>query len=97
MPISQEDIEKTADLAKIEISDEQASMLCDDLSEILKMVAKINDADTDNVQPLAHPLDATQPLRVDQVTETNQRELFQSIAPKVQSGLYIVPKVIDAE
>lgn len=97
MSFSQEDIEKTADLARIAISQEQALALCSDLNQILQMVAKINDVDTNTVAPLAHPLDATQPLREDAITETNQRELFQSIAPKVQSGLYIVPKVIDAE
>lgn len=97
MSFSDHDIAKIADLARIDVSSDQAQQLTADLNKILSMVAKINQADTDDVAPLANPLDATQPLRDDIVTETNQRELFQSIAPQVQSGLYIVPKVIDAE
>lgn len=97
MSFSLEDIEKIADLARISINNEQTEQLSNDLSHIIEMVGQINRAKTDNVAPLANPLDATQPLREDVVTESNQREQFQAIAPNVHSGLYIVPKVIDAE
>ena len=97
MSFSHEDIEKIADLARISVNNDQIEQLSDDLSNILEMVGKINRAETDDVAPLANPLDATQPLREDAVTESNQRERFQAIAPNVHSGLYIVPKVIDAE
>ncbi len=58
-------------------------------------MTQMGDLDTDNVQAMAHPLDQIQRLRADEVTETDQREYFQSIAPQVESGLYLVPKVID--
>ena len=57
----------------------------------------MNQIDTQGIEPQAHPLDAKQRLRNDEVTEINQRELFMSIAPETEAGLYLVPKVIDAE
>ena len=53
------------------------------------------DVDTAGIVPMAHPLDQVQRLRADVVTETNQREQFQAIAPQVEAGLYLVPKVIE--
>ena len=55
----------------------------------------MNQVDTEGVAPMAHPMDASQRLRIDEVTETNQREKFQTIAPDVEAGLYRVPKVIE--
>ncbi len=55
----------------------------------------MNKVDTQNVEPMAHPLDVTQRLRKDEVTEINQREKFQSVAPNAEKGLYLVPKVIE--
>ncbi len=97
MSFNQKDIEKIADLARIGVSGTQTSELCEQLNGIVQMIAKINSVNTEGTLPLAHPFDATQSLRPDVISETNQRELFQSIAPQVQLGLYIVPKVIDAE
>ena len=97
MSFSEKDIKKVADLAKIAITEAQTNHLSKDLTNILKLVEKMNSVDVENVQPLAHPFDATQPLRQDAVSETNQRDLFQSIAPNVQSGLYIVPNVLETE
>jgi aspartyl-tRNA(Asn)/glutamyl-tRNA(Gln) amidotransferase subunit C len=65
------------------------------LSDILAFVEQLNAVDTGGVQPLAHPMEASQRLRADQVTETDQREQFQRIAPQVEAGLYLVPKVIE--
>ena len=66
-----------------------------DLSRILDLVDQMNQVNTDQVQPMAHPMDAQQRLRADEVTEADQRSKFQSIAPDVESGLYRVPKVIE--
>ena len=55
----------------------------------------MNAVNTDGIEPLLNPLDATQLLRPDEVTESNQRELYQSVAPRVEDGLYLVPKVIE--
>ena len=97
MTITQQEIEKIADLAQIAVTPVQCERLHDDLNNIIKLVDKLNELDVSAIEPLAHSLDSTQPLRDDRVTETNQRELFQSIAPQVQFGLYIVPKVLEAE
>jgi len=93
--ISREDIEKVAVLARIRLDEEQIPALEKDLGNILSLVDQLRAADTDNVEPLAHPLDAVQRLRADEVTESNQREAFQAIAPAVENGLYLVPRVIE--
>jgi aspartyl-tRNA(Asn)/glutamyl-tRNA(Gln) amidotransferase subunit C len=93
--ISREDIEKVAVLARIRLDEEQIPALEKDLGNILSLVDQLSAADTDNVEPLAHPLDAVQRLRADEVTESNQREAFQAIAPAVENGLYLVPRVIE--
>ena len=67
----------------------------DTIAEILEMVDQLQAADTANVEPMANPLDAVQRLRADAVTEGNRREAFQAIAPAVENGLYLVPKVIE--
>ena len=95
MTISREDIEKVAVLARIRVDDEQISALEKDLGNILDLVDQLSGADTDSVEPMAHPLNAVQRLRADEVTETNQREAFQAIAPATENGLYLVPRVIE--
>ena len=95
MSIEQNEIEKIAELARIHISGEQLGQVTERITEILAMVDQLQAADTSNVEPMANPLDATQCLRPDEVTESNRREAFQAIAPAVEDGLYLVPKVID--
>jgi aspartyl-tRNA(Asn)/glutamyl-tRNA(Gln) amidotransferase subunit C len=93
--LSVEDVKKIAALARIEIEQQDIDGYVRDLGGILDLVGQLNAAETDEVTPMAHPMDQVQRLRVDQVTEQDQRELFQSQAPQVESGLYLVPKVID--
>lgn len=95
MTISRKDIEKVAVLARIRVDEEQVSALEKDLGNILDLVDQLSAADTDSVAPMAHPLDAVQRLRPDEVTETNERESFQAIAPATENGLYLVPRVIE--
>ena len=95
MTISRKDIEKVAVLARIRVDEEQVSALEKDLGNILDLVDQLSAADTDSVAPMAHPLDAAQRLRPDEVTETNEREAFQAIAPATENGLYLVPRVIE--
>ncbi|MEJ2530908.1 MAG: Asp-tRNA(Asn)/Glu-tRNA(Gln) amidotransferase subunit GatC [Halioglobus sp.] len=95
MAIEQDEIEKIAALARIRISDDQIVQVTRRISEILHMVDQLQAVDTSQVEPLANPLDATQRLRPDQVTEDNRRDAFQAIAPAVENGLYLVPKVIE--
>jgi aspartyl-tRNA(Asn)/glutamyl-tRNA(Gln) amidotransferase subunit C len=93
--ISREDIEKVAVLARIKVDDKQVAALESDLGNILDLVDQLGAADTSDVAPMAHPLDAVQRLRADEVTETDQRAAFQAIAPATEDGLYLVPKVIE--
>ncbi len=93
--ISSEEIEKIAQLAKIRIDADDLAEVRRRLTSILAMVDTLQAADTHNVEAMANPLDATQHLRADKVTETNHREAFQAIAPAVEDGLYLVPRVIE--
>lgn len=95
MALDRSDINRMAILARLKIDDAQAIQYAENLSNILKFVEQMQSVNTDNVEPLAHPLDPTQRFRVDQVTESDQRERFQAIAPQTEDGLYLVPKVID--
>ncbi len=89
------EIHKLADLAKIEIDDNHIAEVTARISDVLALVDQLQAADTREVTPMAHPLDAVQRLRADQVSEPNCREDFQAIAPEAEEGLYLVPKVID--
>lgn len=95
MSLTPDDIKKIAHLARLALPEAQIDDYAQRLSGILDMVAKLQDAPTAGVAPMAHPLDATQRLRPDTVTETNQRETYQQIAPDTEDGLYLVPKVIE--
>lgn len=95
MNISSEEVLKIAQLAKLKISDAEVDQYALDLSNIMSLVDQMNKVDTQNIEPMAHPQDLTQRLREDKVTETNQREKFQTIAPLADKGLYLVPKVIE--
>lgn len=95
MSIEQDEIEKIAALARIGVNENQLGDLSHRLSEILGMVEQLQAVDTTGVEPMAHPLDATATLRADAVTETDRRRDFQAIAPAVEDGLYLVPKVIE--
>jgi aspartyl-tRNA(Asn)/glutamyl-tRNA(Gln) amidotransferase subunit C len=66
-----------------------------DLSGMLELMTRMSELNTDNVEPMAHPMDQVQRLRADAVTETDNRKKFQAIAPQVEAGLYLVPKVIE--
>ncbi|MDQ5909090.1 MAG: aspartyl-tRNA(Asn)/glutamyl-tRNA(Gln) amidotransferase subunit [Pseudomonadota bacterium] len=89
------EVAKIAHLARLAIRKEDAPAYAHNLSAILELVEQMNAVDTTGVTPMAHPLDMAQRLRMDVVSEANQRELFQAIAPRVEAGLYLVPKVIE--
>lgn len=95
MALSSTEIKEIAYLARIAIQDNEVPHFQKELSSILDFVAQLQSIDTDKVEPLANPLDQTQRLRADEVTETNQRDANQEGAPLVEEGLYLVPKVIE--
>ncbi len=89
------EILKLADLARLHIDDEAVDEVAASISNVLRLVDQLQAANIDNVEPMAHPLDTVQRLRADEVTEANRRDAFQAIAPAVEDGLYLVPKVIE--
>jgi aspartyl-tRNA(Asn)/glutamyl-tRNA(Gln) amidotransferase subunit C len=95
MSLTTQDIKRIAHLARIEISDTEAETTLSKLTGIMALIEQMQAVDTQGIQPMSHSQDVTQRLREDVVSETNQRELFQQIAPMVQDGLYLVPKVIE--
>jgi len=95
MSLDKTEIEKIAHLARLAIDENDIPDYAQDLNNIFDLVEQLSDADTNNIKPMAHPLDAHQRLRSDVVSETNQREKFQTIAPKTEAGVYLVPQVIE--
>ena len=95
MSLDKNDVEKIAHLARLAIDEKDVPGYATSLSSILELVEQMNAVDTDNISPMAHPQEATQRLREDVVSEENQRDHFQEIAPAVENGLYLVPKVIE--
>jgi aspartyl-tRNA(Asn)/glutamyl-tRNA(Gln) amidotransferase subunit C len=95
MTLKTEEVRNIAHLARLQINDSNVEQYTNDLSNILNVFKQMKLHDTTNILPMAHPMDATQRLRPDIVSETNQREKFQAIAPDVEQHLYRVPKVIE--
>ena len=95
MALQRSDVEKIAHLARLGLNEGELPRITDALNSILGLVDQMQAVDTTGVEPLAHPLETTQRLRPDQVTESNQRDRYQAVAPSTENGLYLVPKVID--
>ena len=92
---SLDQIRRLADLARLELPDSAAAAMQQELNGIFALVDQMSAVDVEGVEPMSHPQAAAQRLREDVVTETDQRESFQAIAPHVEDGLYLVPKVIE--
>ncbi|MFC3681642.1 Asp-tRNA(Asn)/Glu-tRNA(Gln) amidotransferase subunit GatC [Bacterioplanoides pacificum] len=95
MALDQDQVRGIAELSRLQIDDAQIGEYQKNLSNILDLVDQLAAVDTTAVEPMAHPLDAVQRLRADVVTESNERERFQKIAPQIADGHYIVPKVVE--
>ncbi|MFI4980207.1 MAG: Asp-tRNA(Asn)/Glu-tRNA(Gln) amidotransferase subunit GatC [Nevskiales bacterium] len=95
MSLSPEQVKQVAHLARLSLPPEKVEPYARQLSNILDMVSQLSSASTDEVQPMAHPLEMVQRLRPDTVSEENRREAFQAIAPAVEDGVYLVPRVIE--
>lgn len=97
MSLGKQDVEKVANLVAIQVADEQTEQVAQQLNNILALFAQMEAVDTDNIVPMAHPLEQMQPLRKDQVTESNLRDQLAAIAPAFdcEKGVYLVPQVIE--
>lgn len=95
MAISENDVKKIAHLARLSVDEQSLSASSKNINNILELVEQMNQVDTREVQPMSHPFDATQRLREDAVTEPDLNAELMAIAPESESGLYLVPKVIE--
>ena len=95
MNLTEADIKRIARLARIAVTQQETQTIRVELSNIFQLIETMQAVDTKGIVPMSHFQDMAQRLREDRVTESNQRELFQSIAPQVDAGLYLVPKVIE--
>lgn len=93
--MNSEEIQKLLDLSQISLTEEELATLQDDLESIINFVRAMQAIDTDDVKPLAHPLDLDQKLRDDDADDNFSCEALQNVAPEVEEGLYLVPKVIE--
>lgn len=95
MPLSRDEVRRIAELARVAIGEDEARAVQAQLNDIFALIGQMRQVNTDGVEPMSHAQDVMLRLREDQVTEGNRREQFQSVAPQVEAGLYLVPKVIE--
>lgn len=95
MSLTRTDVEKVARLARLAMNDQEIQSAQAQLNNIFGLIAEMQAVDTKGVEPMSHSQDLAQRLRADVVTEANQREAFQAVAPQVEHGLYLVPQVIE--
>ena len=95
MSLTIDDVKRIALLARIEISASEAEQTLKQLAEIFHLIEEMNAVDVGGIEPMSHAQSTSLRLRDDVVTEVDQRTSFQAIAPQVEAGLYLVPKVIE--
>ena len=95
MSLDQKQVKKIAHLARLAVTDSEAEVYAQALTKIFGLIEQMNAVETGDVLPMAHPSDSGLRLRDDTVTEPDERKKFQAIAPAVEAGLYLVPKVIE--
>lgn len=95
MAVDKKVVEQVAHLARLQIDADSVAEYASEMSGVLDLAAQMDTVDTSAIEPMAHPTNAVQRLREDEVTEKNRREAFQQVAPSVESGYYLVPPVIE--
>ncbi|NDV11301.1 MULTISPECIES: Asp-tRNA(Asn)/Glu-tRNA(Gln) amidotransferase subunit GatC [Crenobacter] len=95
MSLTHQDVARIAQLARIEVTDAQVEATLAQLNNIFGLIEQMQAVDTTGIEPMAHPQDVSLRLRDDVVTETDHREAYQAVAPQVEKGLFLVPKVIE--
>jgi aspartyl-tRNA(Asn)/glutamyl-tRNA(Gln) amidotransferase subunit C len=95
MSLTPDDVRRLARLARIDLEPEESHAVLDRLNRVLGLIDEMRRVDTQGIEPMSHAVDVSQRLRPDEVREPDRREAYQSVAPAVQEGLYLVPKVIE--
>jgi aspartyl-tRNA(Asn)/glutamyl-tRNA(Gln) amidotransferase subunit C len=95
MSLDHDQVRRLARLARIAIRPDESAAVLERLNRVLGLIEEMRRVDTTGVEPMAHAQDVVQRLRDDKITESDQHDLYQSIAPAVEGDLYLVPKVIE--
>ena len=96
MSLTRTDIDKIAQLARLQLTEQEIPVYIESLSRIVTLVGELQRAETGDAEPMAHPLPGlAQRLRADEILEVDHRAAYQRNAPQVEAGLYLVPKVIE--
>lgn len=95
MEIDRKVVTEIAELAQLQIVDGEIDRVIQKMNEVLELVDEMQAVDTTGIEPMAHPMDANQILRADEVTESDNREQYQEIAPDTENGFYLVPRVVE--
>ena len=95
MSLTPDDVRRLARLARIDLEAEESHAVLERLNRVLGLIDEMRRVDTQGIEPMSHAVDLSQRLRPDEVKEPERREAYQSVAPAVQDGLYLVPKVIE--
>lgn len=95
MSLTADDVKKVAHLARLTFDEQALPTHAKNLTNILDLIDQMNSANTDGVEPMSHPLNLNQPLRADKVTEKDDHQYYQKLAPQTEAGLYLVPQVIE--
>ncbi len=95
MSLDDSEIRNIAYLARLALKPNELAEYRNDMKEILRLIEEMNKFQTEDIEPLAHPLDINARFRSDEVTEADHHEEYQDIAPQVENGFYLVPKVIE--
>ena len=95
MGFNKSELTKVAQLARLQVTESEIEDVSERISEILRLIDQMQSINTDSVAPMSHPFDGTQVLRSDVITEQNSRDELQKLAPSVEKGLFLVPKVLE--
>ena len=95
MSINKDEIKYLSLLSRMDIDKNEIKDVEEKLSKIIDFVDQLQTISTDDIEPMAHPLNQSQRLRMDEVTEINDRENIQKNSQQIEKGMYLVPKVID--
>ena len=95
MGFNKSELTKVAQLARLQVTESEIEDVSERISEILRLIDQMQSINTDSIAPMSHPFDGTQVLRSDVITEQNSRDELQALAPSVEKGLFLVPKVLE--
>ncbi len=95
MSLSIDDVKRIARLARIRVTEDEATQTQHQLNGIFTLIEEMQSVNTAGIAPMAHAQDLSQRLRPDVANEPDRREAYQAVAPQTENGLYLVPKVIE--